>query len=68
MSLSCASGSALCASNPALMRTNSGWNFFNLFKANSKAFKYSSEFVPAGNGILHILLNLPFSFSEPVPG
>ena len=58
----------LCESNPALIRTNSGLNSFNLLRANSKAFKYSSEFVPAGKGILQILLNLPFSFSEPVPG
>ena len=43
-------------------------NSFNLFKAYSKAIKYSSEFVPAGSGILQILLYLPFSFSEPVPG
>ena len=39
-----------------------------LKKANSKALKYSSELVPAGKGMLKILLNLPFSFSDPVPG
>ena len=60
VSLSCASGSAACPSNPALISTNSGLNSVNFFKANSKAIKYSSEFVPAGNGILQTLLNLPF--------
>ena len=63
-----AKGSLASLSKPALIKTNSGLNSFNLFKANSKAFKYSSELVPAGNGILQILLNLPFYFSEPVPG
>ena len=33
-------------------KTNSGLNSLNLFKARSKALKYSSEFVPAGKGIL----------------
>ena len=50
------------------MKTNSGLNSLNFFKANSKAFKNSNESVPAGNGMLQILLNLPFSFSDPVPG
>ena len=43
-------------------------DFFNFFKTNSYAFRYSSEFVPAAKGIFKILLNLPFSFSVPDPG
>ena len=47
---------------------NSGLNSLIFLRTNSYAFRYSSEVVPAGKGILKILLYLPFSFSAPVPG
>ena len=63
-----ANGSSLCASNPADKSINSGLNSLIFLRTNSYAFRYSSEVVPAGKGILKILLYLPFSFSVPVPG
>ena len=46
----------------------SGLNSSNFFNTRSNTFKYSSELIPAGKGIFKILLNLPLSCSEPVPG
>ena len=47
---------------------NLGLNSLIFLRTNSYAFRYSSEVVPAGKGILKILLYLPLSFSVPVPG
>ena len=58
----------MCASKPAENNKNSGLNCFILVKTFSYAFKYTSDVVPASNGIFNTLLNFPFSLCEPEPG
>ena len=67
-SLSWAKGSSIWASKPAENNKNSGLNSLIFLKHFHMHLRYSSAVVPASSGIFKILLNLPFSFSEPDPG